>query len=1113
MFFFSRNKGTGELIKSGSLKKIQQRIDATNCNAPDEQGMTPLHHAIVHQQAAIAHYLLSLGCEPVVEVAGQRRPAIQEAVLTLSLPLIEVFLAFGASLPEYIDGLPLLHTLVRRKELKEIHVAYFMQQGIDLNRIDTRASGKTVLAYYLSLEDIVIDALRLEWLINLGADVNLALQPWATPLYQALTNPALRDTQDKLSATTLSRVLDALARGGLDVNLDMQSCDFKALPLEALERGHFRAFVKLLKAGINIEPQDKAEIASYLTSENFPQKRVSEIFEINQQRELDLPISILIHDIRRIKQIVDELPNNAPNIDEIFRDLITATGFKRDEKLAILNILFDKGADINIHTHWANLKISALQIMAGWPDDIEHSDALLNWLLDHGAAIEYHGLSAFYLAIWLDQMETASLLAARGANLLWEDCKKGTVFSYLFTQNPKGTLMPISKVVVALHQLQEIYHSQGVALPLETPFNYNKNDTAPLKGNELLAEAIAMYNADDFVRLATVVLELGWPLNAIIKGEYFSGNIIAFFLHYAHSLEDISPLLRRLPEPLDLTSEHAGDPLRQAIFSCVSQDTIRYLLPGNEVNRTIGRHLKGGVIEYTEQPLLIYALHCVDINKDEDIGEDYAYGLCRMLLQQGADPNAIEKRRTIPGYNRSNGVRLENTVLEWSAIVNHFAVFSLLLDRGADPSRKTCIKQEQFVHFACTRMSSRSGSTIIRYLDELERRGLLEIEALSGQNATPLLMAVSKCQRELVRYFLDRGANPNAIGGFDNSSALHRALTNWDWVNKDTRRDTVKMLLDAGTNGEWIDPDGDTPLICAAAYGCLAALEVLLEHGVNPNQATPKGRTALHEVMLRPYSYDTYPDDEDCEQEHEFDHALKHQIVERLLAYGANINAADENGDTPLSFSIRTHRESLFGLLIEQGADLNQADKVGYTPLMNAAQYADTRYFDALWHREDVQQHRHQLTNNGNNLLHIISLRRDNTTAGQLFKNALLLGKLEYRANERLITPLHYAAYLGNHDVVTFCCERGMDVNAADDGENTPLHAALFFDEEEVAVDQVRQIVTSLLTAGADPGRANAAGETPMMIASRRNLTDCVSLMSMMTATSSGFGSAGPRLS
>lgn len=127
------------------------------------------------------------------------------------------------------------------------------------------------------------------------------------------------------------------------------------------------------------------------------------------------------------------MPHDAPDINTIFIDIVTATGLRRDEKLALLGILLDKDADINTSGEWSYFHISALHIVAGWPDNVEHAQALLTWLLERGAPIECHGLSAFYLAVWFGHMETANLLATRGANLTWVDCKQGTVFSYLFT--------------------------------------------------------------------------------------------------------------------------------------------------------------------------------------------------------------------------------------------------------------------------------------------------------------------------------------------------------------------------------------------------------------------------------------------------------------------------------------------------------------------------------------------------------------------------------------------------------------------------------------------------------------------------------------------------------
>lgn len=1111
--FFSRPKTLGDLIKSGSLKKIQQRIDAANCNQPDEHGYAPLHYAVIYREAKIARYLLSQGSEPLIGEQGRHLPAINEVVNSLCLPLIEAFLDSGIFLPEYIDGLPLLHHLVRRKDLKEKHVAFFLQQGLDLNAIDTRASGKTVLAYYLSQEYITIDTLRLRWLISLGADVNRAEQPWATPLYCALTNGTLYNTQDKLSITTFTSVLDELEKGGLQHDLDLDSCHYFGIGLEALKRGHFAGFIRLLQAGISIPDDEKGEIVNFLTSENFRPKQVKLIFELNQSQGYELPLSILIHDSRTIRQIIDELPHDAPNINTLFIDIATATGLRRDEKLSLLSTLLDKGADINTPGAWSHFKISILHTVVGWPDDVEHSQALLPWLLERGAAIECHGLSAFYLAVWFGHMETANLLAMRGANLTWVDCKQGTVFSYLFTQNPHGERMRLSKVSAVLRRLQGIYRSKGQSLPLAEPFHYNQHDYAPLSTTHTLAACIALYDAEYFIPLARTLLDIGWPLNAAINDEHFNGNMIAYYLEYAKAGEDISLLLDTLPEPLDVTSEISGDPLQRAIGSRVSLETVQRLIVGNDPNRIIGRKIKGDSVVYVEQPLLIYTMDHVSGDRDK-ITPEYAYAVCNMLLSAGADPNCTSTRRFKPEFDHRNGVtRLENSALEWAIMQEYFDIFTLLLDHGADPARRACIKQEQFVHFACTRLSSKPESTIILYLDELERRGLLDIEARSGTEATPLLMAVSKCQTPLVRYLLDRGANPNAVGGFDNSAALHRALSNWGWVDKVSRRETVELLLAAGADCHWIDPDGDYPLMCAAGYGSLAGLEALLAHGADPRQANAQGRTALHEAIARAYSYDTYPDDEETEAEHSFDPVLKSEIVKRLLDHGADINAADEDGDTPLIFALRANRESIVHLLLERGADAQQPDKLGRTPLMLAAQYCAAPYFDLLWARQSTSNIRHQCANNGDNLLHAICLRRHSDTAEAQFRTALLHGEIAYQANDRRITPLHYACYLGHPAIVTLCCEQGFDVNAPDDGENTPLHTALFFDEGEVEEDDIIQMVTSLLTAGADPNRANAAGETPLMVASRRNLTDCVSLMSMITATAHGFGAAGQRLS
>lgn len=55
------------------------------------------------------------------------------------------------------------------------------------------------------------------------------------------------------------------------------------------------------------------------------------------------------------------------------------------------------------------------------------------------------------------------------------------------------------------------------------------------------------------------------------------------------------------------------------------------------------------------------------------------------------------------------------------------------------------------------------------------------------------------------------------------------------------------------------------------------------------------------------------------------------EVVHALLDLGADINAADDNGKTPLSYGVE--KMELVRLLVKRGADINLPDKDGHTAL------------------------------------------------------------------------------------------------------------------------------------------------------------------------------------
>ena len=73
-----------------------------------------------------------------------------------------------------------------------------------------------------------------------------------------------------------------------------------------------------------------------------------------------------------------------------------------------------------------------------------------------------------------------------------------------------------------------------------------------------------------------------------------------------------------------------------------------------------------------------------------------------------------------------------------------------------------------------------------------------------------------------------------------------------------------------------------------------------------------------------------------CEEGHE-------EVVETLLEYTADANAANKYGDTALHFCAVGGHTSCAVLLIKRGARVNEADGEGHTPLIRASTFGHAK--------------------------------------------------------------------------------------------------------------------------------------------------------------------------
>lgn len=98
----------------------------------------------------------------------------------------------------------------------------------------------------------------------------------------------------------------------------------------------------------------------------------------------------------------------------------------------------------------------------------------------------------------------------------------------------------------------------------------------------------------------------------------------------------------------------------------------------------------------------------------------------------------------------------------------------------------------------------------------------IDLNAITGDGETPLMMAVFKGQTELAIAMIDKGADVNKPGW----TPLHYAATSGNVQ-------LIKILLE---NHAYIDaesPNKTTPLMMAAHYGTPGAVKLLLEEGAD----------------------------------------------------------------------------------------------------------------------------------------------------------------------------------------------------------------------------------------------------------------------------------------
>jgi ankyrin repeat protein len=383
--------------------------------------------------------------------------------------------------------------------------------------------------------------------------------------------------------------------------------------------------------------------------------------------------------------------------------------------------------------------------------------------------------------------------------------------------------------------------------------------------------------------------------------------------------------------------------------------------------------------------------------------------------------------------------------------------------------------------------------------------------------------------------------DPEAIDrtGPRGMTALHRAAAQ-------NFKTAAEFLIQQGAQLNPRDKQGNTPLAIAAASGHSHVAEVLLRHGAAPNLAatnafgveqTPlalatEARDDAMAELLRTYGASAVAIPGAREQAaHEADRELKKSFQEtvkraieaqrldirlgdrdstllhvaaeqgwlaelrQLLKAGADPNAKDATGQTPLFRAVAEGHDQAMMALIRGGARVEIQDNDGNTPVHVAQAAGDTQAVRTLqwaaiaassrqqleWWQGAAQQQMEQTRQWG------VARPGGAVLPGGMFaaatdEQALAQAQQALRAGQPVEAPdplgrtrLIRAVQTGHVNTAAFLLERGANVHATFMLGTTPLHLA--------AQSGNNQMVKLLLRHGANPAARNQLGSTPADLA------------------------------